>query len=566
MSPSPFGLYAAPACAPGQKLGPGAALDLVTPVTSKGVTLFRRSLWLPIPASARHANALTLEPGNALALSFTPADIPINTGDNAWFSRVETSGNQTVRLDFTWPAPLRRINVPAGTANLGFDLFRVDGVQVAEDPSQSGTTGAALNPPWVGSPVQIKLSHPIFPHFKGDRAAPIKHKNAQARAATQASQPGTQPVAVVETLLDFVQQSNIIPTLTLAGTPTSPRLKLFLESPGPEVLLWQALVPGPTSTVTLPAQPVAEEWSAALEQVLKALQNTPSAPLARLRLDLESDTPCALTLQHATLALSARYALAPLPNRLDFDGGPRQTQTIDLGAPAGGTPTGLVIKGRLEGAHEPAPAGGGGSPLGRSGILLEPDQALVLRQSLSGAVTLAGLGILWHPLTEALRGHLSILADGGNRPGRTLLEEDFSLATAAPGWLALRWPSADFQPQTLWLKLTIEEGSGLWLAAADDVPATGWVETYRAGMPSPPPLACTPALQWLSASNPTQTQAGAPNFNLAGQNIPVLREDNTLLLVCPPAPLAAPELGPLAVSSAAPARFVLESAELSLRL
>lgn len=563
MSESAFGLYGAPACAPGQKLAAGAGLDLVTPVASQGTTLFRRSLWLPIPAAARQAQALELT-GSSLALRFAPVDFPVQTGNEDWFERASTDGNQTVRLEFKWPAPVRRIHAPAGFS-VAFELFRVDGQQVAGEPTQSGQTGAALNPPWVGSPLEIKLAHPIFPRFKGERTGISQNFRAKARAAGGGASPVSQvesPVGEVHAFIHLVNQSEVVPSLTIAGRPASPRLKLFLESPGEERLLWQSLVPGDQgSPVTLPPKPVAEEWAAALEQVVKALGADPGSGGARLRLDLESDAPCALSLQQASLSLLARFELAATPARLDFDGSQSRRQALDLGPLPAGTPRSLNLRARLEGGEGAAPGPAGTAP--RRGLLLEADRAVVIQVPLAAATALAGLGLLWHPLSDGIKGQLEILADGGTGPGRVLLKTALALDTPAPGWLALRWPALDLQAQSLWLRLGLEAGMGLWLAEGEGPPPAGWQAALAAGA-GQTPLGLAPAYRWLEdGAGPS---GGEPRFQLGVEDLPASRDGAYVSAEVPTALL--PQLGsaPLAVVAATPARLTLEAVALTTQL
>jgi hypothetical protein len=578
MSEAAFGLYSAAGCAPETRLAAGASLDLFAPVQADGVTLFRRSLWLPIPVAARLARALDLV-GSSLALRFAPADIEVETGDTVWFSRAETLDNRTVDLEFVWPAPVRRFQPPAGFTGIGMHLHRMDGAQVVDDASQNGSTGGALDPPWVGS-VEVRLDAAIVAKLKKG----VKHKvgaKAVARAAGGAGSPisETKPGGIeVGILLDRVSQSHVIPAVVLAGVPTSPRAKLFLERPTEaERLLWQGLLPGEqAAAVTLPAKPLPEEWAAALEQVVKAFADdekkraeaaqagtpiTSASQGAMLRLDLESDTPCALTLQQATLALLARFELAPNPARVDFDGSQARSTPIVFGPLPAGTAQALTLSGRVEGGDGPAPSAGGAQA--RRGILLGPEQALVLRQSLPAPIALAGLGLLWHPLSEALKGRLAILADGGAGPGRTLLEQRFELATPAPGWLALRWPALDLQAQDLWLKLVVEEGLGLWLAPGEDAPPPGWLESYGAGKA---PLALAPACQWVDPTDPAQLAAGGLRFHLGSQPLEATRKDDKLTLTVPTSALATLGTTPLQATSATLGRFTVESVELSVAL
>lgn len=576
IAPPAFALYAKPGCTPEDRLSAGASLNLYVPVQSAGAILFRRSLWLPIPAAARLAKSLDLG-GSTLALRFAPADFAVETADRAWFSRASSEDNKTARLEFVWPAAVRRFHTPAGFDGIAMDLHRVDGQKVAEEASQKGKTGADLIPPWVGSPVEIRLASGVDARLK------TRHRVGNARSRPRAAGGGSPVIAIDQGHaggpIAHLIHSDVITVATIAGLPTSPRLKLFLQSPGEERLLWQGLVPGEqTAAVNLPAQALGTEWSAALEQIVKAfaedekkkaeaaaeagapLQTEPEDGL--LRLDLESDAPCALTLQQASLALLARYALAPEPARLDFDGAQARSLAIALGPLPAGIPQGLTLHGRVDGDGAPAPQGGETPP--RQGILLAADQALVLRHELAAAGRLAGLGLLWHPLSDELKGRVQLLADGGNGPGRPLLEQPFALPTPGPGWLALRWPSLDLQAQPLWLRLSLEAGAGLALAGNGPPPA-GWLESFAA-TPSRPPLALAPACQWLDPADPALLAAGGLNFHLAGHPLAATRQGNQLTLTLPTPALTALGTAPLEATSAAPARLTLESAELFVGL
>jgi hypothetical protein len=572
MSAAAFGLYSARACTPGQKLAAGAALTLDTPLEADGVIRFARSLWLPVPAACRAASALQLA-DSQLALRFAPADLVINSGDDDWFTLTRTSDSRDVRLEFVWPAAVRRFNAPTGFSGVAFGLHRADGDNVVEEAAQSGSTNAALSPPWVGSPVVVKLSRAIHPpiRHKGGKLGAKAKSMPQARAAggggpVSPSQDKVTPEQL-GALIDQVQESVILPTLTLAGQPVSPRVSLVLEAYGPtaETLLWQGIEAGEQAApVTLPTGTLAELWAPALEQVMKALRahEAEDPPDLLLRLDIESDAPCALTLQQAVLALDAEYALLAAPARFDFDGARRQVQELLLDtASLAGAAQSLTLAGRLTG--EAAAAAPDASGAARQGVLLEADRALTRAAELDTPASLAGVALLWHPLSERVRGVLRLLPDSADSPGaRPLLEQAFDLPTEAPGWLALRWPAVDRQSGRLWLRVALAEGAGIWLQDTDQ-PAAGWQED--AGGRSRRPLALSPAYSWLSATGSDGAGDGL-SLSLGGHALTAQADGTGLAFSAPPAALALLASEPIRISAGVPASLTLEQARLAIRL
>ena len=153
-APTPFALYRK-----SQLTEPvGAALDIELryPVVSAGVTVFRSSLWLPLPEACRSASALSLD-GSTLQAQFRPAEFTLETDDARWFVLAEDSGRAQTRLELVWPAPIVRIDDPVPGRAFGFGLHRADGDAVSADAAQTGRTGSVLNPPWVGSPLVVKF-------------------------------------------------------------------------------------------------------------------------------------------------------------------------------------------------------------------------------------------------------------------------------------------------------------------------------------------------------------------------------------------------------------------------
>jgi hypothetical protein len=520
----PFGLYPTRERVAGQRVSAGAVFNLDSPVVDGGATLFRQSLWLAVPVSARGATALQLA-ASSLALRFEPLTLDVATDDLPWFDAVHTEAdNQTVRLELAWPASVIRLPDPSATQHaIGFDLYRADRDRRADEPTMSGHTGATLSPPWVGSPMVVVMNQPVLPVLQVEAVeivvmlASAGPAAAGAGAAAAAAPQGAGQVQVAppgakqaeQAAAAFKRQrSHVVPTLTLRGVPTSPRAKLFMEARGgaPETLLWQTLLPGEQGTVTLPEKSVTDEWAPALEQVRKRLAaEAPAvdAPLL-LRLDVESDAPARLTLTQATLALDGSFEALAGETRLDFDGTSSQAQSLALSLPAGGALQGLTLSGRVDGGRA-ADAGAAALPADlRRGLLLADSVRVQVHTVLAAPARVGGLAIAWHPLSDAVALTLRLLADAGDAPSAVPLQTlKLRADTPAPGWLALRGAALDLQAQHLWLELTVDEGSGLWLAdACAPPPRQGQIEQREARPPQRQPLGLQPALAWLPADAP----------------------------------------------------------------
>lgn len=577
----PFGLYPSRSLVTAQRINAGRVFDLNVPVKTNDVVLFRTSLWLPVPATCRGATALRLA-ASSLRLRFAAASYDVVTGSTDWFTRSMTSGNQEVRLDFVWPATITRIQSPTGYGAMAMKLHRADGEQTIEDATQTGATGTTLFPPWIGSPLVIILDNPIIPKhkiMKDDNAQATIHMKSKAMPRAAGNTTGgiselkqeINDKTNVLALLTQVQQSDIIPAITIAGKPTSPRLRLSLEALGttPESLLWQGILPGEQGIVDLPAKEVTEEWGPACEQILKAL-NAPEAPAgspAVLRLDIESDAPCSVSLQQASLTLEADFTLLPAPLKFDFDGSRHITHTIELPLPAVGTPTSLKLEGRVDGA---AGAASGTAALpagGRTGVLLATDESAVRRITLATPSSLAGVTIGWHPLSDQLALKVRILADGGNAPAaRALLDQSIEIDTPATGWIALRWPQIDLQTQTLWLQITVTAGSGVWLADPAQPPEPGWHESIATPTPKRTPFSVCPLYEWLLATEESASNSPGLKFSAGAQLLtPSLEKDALALTISGPA-LANLATSPVRISSGVAAKLSIASAHVSVQI
>lgn len=582
-APTPFALYRKAHPALAEPVGATLDIELRFPEQMDGVQVFRSSLWLPLPEACRSARALSLD-GSTLQVQFRPAEFALDTDDARWFELAEDSGRTQTRLELVWPAPIVRIDDAIPGRTFGFGLHRADGDAVSADAAQSGRTGSALNPPWVGSPLVVKFDAAIpaggklmtenmraRPAQRGSRAGGVQ--GAQDLAHDKA---GTQ-LAIEHDIALMRRGSELVPRIRIAARPASPRLRLLLEggaADGSDRLLWQALLPGEQDApVTLPAGTLADEWAAALEQVIAFCQRAPAPEaLPRLRLDIESDAPCLVRLSQVALGLLADQALLTEPLRLDFDGRQHLSRDLEIGPTHGASPLQLVLKGRLRAADTP-PAGErptAGATDGRAGLLVEEDQRVSGERRLDAPATLAGLSFDWHPLSERIKGVLRVLPANARRGTPPLAEQAFDFDTAHPAGaastplrLAVRWPALDLQAQALRLELSLTQGRGLWLAEAG---GHGWKihRTAEDGEGRAVGLALEAA--WLEAA--LDDAAGGPGanepvFSLGAQTLAFTdrKQDRFELVIAPPALAAWPAL-PIKVASGVAAEVVVESATL----
>ena len=478
MSVPAFGLYPSRGLVPAQRVTAGRVVQLDTPVDDAGVKRFRTSYWLPVPPLVVTAQALRLV-ASQLQIRFAPIRFDVGTGSLAWFPAVDSLSADEVRIDFAWPAQVVRVPRPAGQSRHAIKLLRADGDAVADDATMSGLTGVDLDEPWLGSPLVVRVSAAVADLDAARDIAPVGKSHAAApglvaRAAAP-SAPGAKATAPVGGIAMLHAASALVPSLTLAGSPTSPRIRLLAEQPSGTLLLWQALLPGEQGTVTLPAQPVGDEWAPALEQLRRLAAEAATAP-ALLRLDIESDAPCTVTFTQLQLALQAEIELLMQPQKLAFGGDRPEEVLLPLDLPAGLAAAALRLSGRVV-ADGDADAAGGTVPVdGRQGALLAADQVAVQPVELAEPVSLAGLSVYWQPLSDTLRVGLRLCADGGNGPGaRVLVERTLSFDTPRGGWIAVRWPAIDLQAQRVWVEWALLEGAGLWLFSGAG--AAGWIET-----------------------------------------------------------------------------------------
>lgn len=587
-APLTFALYRKAHPALAEPVGTALDIELRFPVINEGVPLFRTSLWLPLPEACRTASALSLD-GSTLQASFRPAEFTLDTDDVRWFSVAEDSDNQRTRLEMVWPAPIVRIDTPVAGSTLTFGLHRADGEAISAEPAQRGTTGIALDPPWIGSPLVVKFDSIILPGavlmgtaqntrsrtlHVGSRATGAQGSTAIVHEMTDAQLAMAQQIAALQ------RHSALVPRVRIAARPTSPRLRLVLEGDehnGGDRLLWQAMLPGEhAGPVALPDGGIADEWAAALEQVLAVCQRDPLPEvLPRLRLDIESDAPCMVGLSNVALILQADHTLLAEPLRLDFDGMQHASHALEL-APThgGGSPLQLSLKGRLRAAETPAagklPTSGG--PDGRAGLLVEEDQRVSGERHLDAPATLAGLSFDWHALSERLAGVVRVLPANARRGTPALVEQAFDFDTAHPAGtasqpqrLAVRWPALDLQAQALRIELSVTEGRGLWLAEPG---GHGWRAHRVPEDGEGRALGLDLHVNWLEAAPASAPGAGnspghEPVFSLGAQTLAFSKRDKGRfeLSIAAPALASWPTL-PIKVASGVASEVVVESATL----
>lgn len=561
MSVPTFGLYPSRGLVPAQRVTAGRVVQLDTPVDDAGVTLFRTSYWLPVPPLVATTQALRLM-ASQLQLRFAPIRFDVGTGSLAWFPAVDSLSANEVRIDFAWPAQVVRVPRPAGRSRHAIDLLRADGDAVADEATMSGLTGIDLDEPWLGSPLVVRVGAVVadLDAARDIAAAGKSHAAAPglvARAAAP-SAPGAAATAPGGGNVMLHATSALVPSLTLAGSPTSPRLRLLAEQPSGTLLLWQALLPGEQGTVTLPAQPVGDEWAPALEQLRRLAADAATAP-ALLRLDIESDAPCTVTFTQLQLALQAEIELLLQPQKLAFGGDRPEEVVLPLDLPASLGAQALRLSGRVV-ADGDADAAGGTVPVdGRQGALLAADQVAVQPVELAQPMSLAGLSVYWQPLSDTVRVGLRLRADGGNGPGaRVLVERTLSFDTPRGGWLAVRWPAIDLQPQRVWVEWGLLEGAGLWLFSGAG--AAGWIETRgvvaaRQALPQGLLCAAIPAGAEGSSTRPIAVR-------IDGQAVVAALPADVLALEVPPAMLPLLATHPIAFVGGVRGSVTVESARL----
>ena len=568
----PFSLYTAANCEPAQQVHAGQVFDLNTPLTADGVTLFRRSLWLPVTASARNADALQVAAGSTLALRFEALDVDAATSDTTWMPECKLSGD-LLHLALALPVPIVQL---VGTRSLDFELHRRDGDAVTDDALVKGRLNTRLTESPSGISFALKL--PLFiedrDRFQIERAPQTRTLAKSAKSAGAQSNVGIVD-DVVDGVIDHialisqVRHDGVLKALRLAGKPTSPRMRLVRPGSGgkPDDTLWLELRPGEqASAQTLPADAPPKAWAPALEHCLAANQNPKEDPVQDLvlRLDLESDAPCRITVQAISLALVAETELLDSPQTLKFSGTRSETLAVNWTPPTGPVEQ-ITVSATLGGDGTSAAVNSSALPGdGRTGTLLGPDQRIVRALDLATPLRLSGITLPWHPLSDQATWTVQLCTDAGDRPALpALIETNITASTPAAAWIALRWPPMDLQGGRYWLRMAAKDGSGLWLHTASGPAAAGWLEAARSPQLNPLPLGGALALATLTPSDVPPAIA----LRVGGQTLTLapLEQGSRLEAqhtFAPPVPL-----GPaLEVEASQPLTLKIESVRVSQRL
>lgn len=556
MIPREFGLYPTRELVAGQRLAAGATLALQRPVQAEGATLFRASCWLPVPPAIAGATRLVLEPAQ-LAVRFTPARFDVTLSDRGWFTKVDNLDAATLKVEFAWPANVAAVPRRAGRSRHHLTLYRADGDAVAKEPTQTGSSGVDLDPPWVGSPLVLKV---------GDAIPGLDHRVVVGAVAVapraMADAVGTSTLGKPETIALATARSAVA-ALTLAGRPGSPRLSLFAERADASTLLWQALLPGEHDLALLPEGAIDIEWAGALEQ-LRAMGDGIDGLPERLRLDIESDAPCEVCFDALALGLHADFELLVAPQTMAFDGDRVQSEPLDLNLPTGAATQGLHVTGRLvTGAQAAADTASAGAQ--NLGALLHADRAALQPLDLAAPVALSGIAFDWLALSNDLKLRLRVLADGGGRPGaRVLATVTQTFETAQTSRLVARWPAVDLQAQTVWIEATPLQGAGLWPFADAGAAGLGWIET-KGAKPQRNALPRALRLQLLGAADGDAT-ARPIAVHLDGHVLAPTLPTGGFEVDVPAALLPLLATHPLVFEASVRARVTIESARLETAL
>lgn len=470
-------LFHSPAGDTAQPVQAGQVLDLTAPETTDGVTVFRRTLYLRLALDGA-CDRVTLDAA-ALALRFEPCTVTVARGDADWVRRWQGSSG-TVDVELAYPAPVTRVD----SALYGkYELYRVDGAAVSEEPTATGSTGALLAEPFSATAFQVRLCGE-----KPGRRVAEKHKViAQKHAAHKtlsAAAAGVQMLDESELALQDIDRAvelvNGLSALHLAGTPASPRLTL--RSPDGSEVLWQWIEPGQhDSTVDFAPAALAQDWQAALERALKLIDDaahaagTPRPAVLALPLEVTSDSPCRVRVQQADVTFLLERPLLDAPATLRFTGATEQVQAITLTPPAAARRIEIVGHFTTDPGAAPGTSGAVPPPVG---IYLARGSGVVMPVRLDGPLRCVGVAFGWHPLGARTASAVSLGAPGDAL--RALAVGRIETGCTSAGTLYARWSPVDLQAGVYALRLTIDEGQGV-LAATPDPAAVPLVVTNDLG-------------------------------------------------------------------------------------
>lgn len=548
-------LYVSPAGGDAERVEAGQVMDLTTPESVDGVTVFRRTLYLRIPLDAV-CDRLSLAASSALALRFEPCTVHVGPGDQDWVKRWIGFGPRT-QVELAYPAPVQRVD---SDLYAHMALHRVDGEAIATDASVSGGTGVPLAEPFVATAFEVRLDgERPAERLRRKTAAIAKRQQVHRSLSAAATQMNPMEFAGAEAMWEvdrLIELMHGLTALHLAGAAGSPRLTLRSAN-GAEVL-WQWIEPGPqTANVDFAAPALAKDWQPALDQALALLDRAlvvpngvkaPRPAALVLPLEVASDGPCRVRVQQAAVELLLERPLLEAPSTLRFDGVTARQQALPLSVPQGARWL------RIDGAFTTSGGAAAGGVAGAVGLLLADGAQARIPLEIGVPQRCAGVAFGWHPLgaRTALR---ASLVDGA---GRALAAASLETDDAGAGIYHLRWPAADLQGDRYVLRLAV--GGGGVLAAAKAAGAEPIVVSDDSGERVLPFSAQVVLLGTeQSAPPPVAIRLGGSALALSAD------ADGNFSAVADPAPPVAADASTLGITSDRPLTLRLSSARVAYK-
>ena len=560
------GLYTHPDCALPHLVHVGLALDLTSPTHEGGVTLFRSTLYARVPLDER-CQALVLAPSSKLQVRYEPTTVQVTRSSAAWVEEWDDNGPDQTTVRLVYPAPIAKVR---SDIYAKVELHRVDGDAVSEQPTVSANTGQALAEPFVAAAFQAAFSEqkPDFGKRMSDHVHKRQTRTFQSlSAAAVKGGTGSSGDAAFEEEKAILMATLALDRLDLMGRPTTPRLRLMSADQSEN--LWQWLEPGEHSApITYSAQDadLVAQLQPALDRTL-ALRAGGETQLV-LPLLIESDAPCRVTLQQANLEFQLQAELLSEPAQLSFAGGSEQTRLLSLEIPTV-QPVRLQLQASIA-QRDPQTAGEPSALTdGRAGVQMEAAMQAAALWEADRPYWLIGLAIAWYGLTEHAALHLSLLPEGGGPAAATGSLADASLEPSAigPAWLRFLCPQVPLQPGRYWVRLQVEDGSGLWLGQAGETLHPLWQQTPpAAGAVSSVPLSLLHFA--LEPADPEQAQPVPLRLKLNGIELTASspRPDALMAESDAPAALVATSPWALEASTANDLSVTFQSALLTYRV
>ncbi len=555
-------VFTHPDCAPAHLVPAGLSLNLTTPLQVDGVTLFRATVYLRVPLDERCQRVLAA-PASKLHVRFEPTTVQVTSATTGWVKKWQGL-TQNATIELKYPAP---IAVVQSDLYQKVDLKRVDGDAVSEQPTVSVNTGQAIPGGFIGPAFKAEFSVEKPGLLSEILAITVQESQTfqSLSAAAVKDSAGQFGDVSFEQAKSKAMIQSALTRLDLSGKPTTPRLRLLSadQSEG----LWQWLEPGEhAGAVTYAAvgAQLAEQLQPAFDRAL-ALRE-PDAGQMVLPLLIESDAPCTVVLQQASLEFLLEAELLSAPAQLGFTGGSEQTQPVIL-QPAAAQPVRLHLAASLalhdpQTAAEPPPLASGAL---HTGVQMEAGTQAATLWEADRPYWLVGFAFAWHALSDHVIAQVSLLAEaGGAAAGEALIEARLEANATGATWLRCQCPQTAVQPGRYWLRLRVEDGSGLWLGEAASPAQPMWQQVPPgAGSQNALPLrllhfALEPAAADAAQQAPLRLALNGVALASTSPRDGALEADADA-----PAALTAPSPWTLAASSASAMSITLQSARLT---